>query len=200
MALFIQRLSEKHLPLVDAFCCTETKEDLKEIKAAERRRIINHSKEMEDFLKKEAIDEQEKSLNTTYLLFEGTEENPTEIVGYISLCNDSIRLDPDEKKMHKYTYTTVPALKIARLAVSNNYKGKGIGRNLINFSVFLATKIRIFSGVAFITLDCYEHRVSYYEGRGFKRNIIQPIVLPYDSPISMRLVLDEYLENIENQK
>ena len=45
------------------------------------------------------------------------------------------------------------------------------------------------SGIAFITLDCYEHRVSFYEAMGFVKNVIQPIILPYDTPISMRLGL-----------
>ena len=48
----------------------------------------------------------------------------------------------------------------------------------------------------FLTLDCYAHRVSFYEAIGFVQNLIQPVVLPYDSPISMRMGLDLYLEKV----
>lgn len=55
------------------------------------------------------------------------------------------------------------------------------------------------SGLAFLTLDCYEHRVSFYESVGFVKNLVQPISLPYDTPISMRIGLEEYLERIETE-
>lgn len=95
--------------------------------------------------------------------------------------------------MEEYLEIIIPALKIARLAVSNKYQGNGIGKSLIQFAAWVGVKIRDYSGLTFLTLDCYEHRVSFYEAVGFVRNTIQPIQLPYDSPISMRLLLDEYL-------
>ena len=53
------------------------------------------------------------------------------------------------------------------------------------------------SGLAFLTLDCFEHRVSFYESVGFVKKLIQPILLPYDTPISMRIGLEEYLERMK---
>lgn len=41
--------------MVDAFSCVETPEMLLDYNAKVRRRIIRHSKEMEDFLKKEPL-------------------------------------------------------------------------------------------------------------------------------------------------
>ena len=54
MNLQIQKLSEKHLPLVDAFSCVETQQLLSQYNSKERRRILKHSKEMDSFLKTEA--------------------------------------------------------------------------------------------------------------------------------------------------
>lgn len=146
--------------MVDAFFCTESTEELKRYNAKERRRILKHSKEMEDFIKKEALEEQEKGLNTTHLF-----------------------IDRDTGK----------------LAVSNEYKHQGLGKILIQFAAYLGEKIREMSGITFITLDCYSHRVSFYEAVGFVQNQIQPIELPYDSPVSMRLGLDAYLEQIAEE-
>ena len=186
MILKTEKLLEKHLPMVDAFSCVETREALKIYSSKMRRRILSHSREMEKFLKEKAYVEQEEGANTTHLLID---EECQKIVAYISLCNDSIQLDFSERKDMGYSYMTVPALKIARLAVATEYQRQGIGKLLVQFSKYIATKIREMSGIAFITLDCYEHRVSFYEAMGFVKNVIQPIILPYDTPISMRLGL-----------
>ena len=191
MDLMIRKLEERHLPMVDAFSCTETPEMLDSYNAKVRRRIRRHSKEMENFLKEEAFEEQEKGLNTTHLFID---REIGKIAAYVSLCNDSIGLELKERDEMGLTYTTVPALKIARLAAANEYQGKGMGKSLIQFSAYMGRKIKELSGLAFLTLDCYEHRVSFYESVGFVRNMVQPVVLPYDTPISMRIGLEEYLE------
>ena len=129
----IERLSNEHLPLVGAFSCIESEEQLKQYNSKERRRIKKHSKEMDDFLKEEAWEDQEFGLSTTFLLMEDDKE---EIVAYISLCNDAIRLDFDEKNEKGFPYFTIPALKIARLAVSSAHQKKGIGRKLIFLAAY----------------------------------------------------------------
>lgn len=83
---------------------------------------------------------------------------------------------------------------MARLAVSTEFQGKGLGKEALQFAIFISQVIRDYSGVVFLTLDCYEHRVGYYEKYGFERNLYQPIELDYDSPVSMRLWIDSYLE------
>ena len=194
MDLIIRKLSEEHLPMVDAFSCIEIPEMLTQYNAKVRRRIIKHSKEMEDFLKEEAFEEQEKGLNTTHLFID---KETGKIAAYVSLCNDSIGLELEERDNMGLSYTTVPALKIARLAVAVEYQGMGLGKSLIQFSAYMGRKVKEMSGLAFLTLDCFEHRVSFYESVGFVKNLIQPILLPYDTPISMRIGLEEYLERME---
>ncbi len=188
-----ERLSERHLPLVDAFHCVENAEVLSRFNAKERRRVKNHSEEMELFLKNEAYSEQELGMNTTFVYLDDSGEN---ILAYVSLCNDAIGLELQEREDAGVTYSSVPALKIARLAVDAGQTGHGLGKLLIEFSAYQAQLIREHSGLFFLTLDCYAHRVSFYESVGFVKNLIQPVVLPYDSPISMRISLNTYLEHI----
>lgn len=191
--MIIERLHERHLPLVDAFSCTETSEMLADLKADERRRVRKHSKEMEDFFHEEAFSEQELGMSTTYLVLD---DGASQILAYISLCNDAINLEFQERTDSGITYGSAPALKIARLAVSVDFVRQGLGKQLIQFAAFQAQRIRQYSGVFFLTLDCYEHRVSFYESLGFVRNLIQPVALRYDSPISMRLGLDAFMESL----
>ena len=114
MKLQIVNLHEKHLPLVDVFSCLESNETLSKMNAKNRRRVIKHLKELDDFLKHEALNEQRKGLNSTHLFID-TEQN--RIVGYVSLCTDGIRLEYSEQKSLNMRYCIVPAIKIARLAV-----------------------------------------------------------------------------------
>ena len=129
MNLDIQRLSDENRHLIDGFSCVEADEMLSGLNAKERRRIRKHSKDMENFLRDEAYEDQEK----------------------------------------------------------------GIGKEALQFAIYISQMVRDYSGVVFLTLDCYEHRVGYYERFGFQRNLYQPVVLDYDSPVSMRLWIDEYL-------
>lgn len=191
--MLFERLSERHLPMVDAFSCVESDDFLAKFKSDERRRIKKHSKEMEDFLKCEAYDEQELGMNTTFLILDDESEK---ILAYISLCNDAINLETQEREDAGITYGSAPALKIARLAVDSSVARQGIGKHLIEFAAYQAQLIREHSGIFFIALDCYAHRLSFYESVGFVQNIIQPVKLPFDSPISMRISLDSYLETI----
>lgn len=132
-------------------------------------------------------------MNTTYLF---VDDDTGKILAYISLCNDAINLEIREREDEGITYRSAPAIKIARLAVDASVMGYGLGKYLIEFAAYQAQLIREHSGIFFITLDCYAHRVSFYENIGFVKNLIQPDAYQYDSPISMRMRLDAYLERI----
>lgn len=185
----IFRLSHSNKYLTEDFSCVETDEMLTGYNSKERRRILRHSHDMEDFLKNEAFDEQEKGLSRTYLFVDESEK----LIAYLSLCNDAIRLEFEERDNMDLPYATIPAIKVARLAVNTKHQGRGIGKEALQFAIFISQTVREYSGVVFLTLDCYEHRVSYYENFGFQRNLYQPVVLDYDSPVSMRLYIDKYL-------
>lgn len=185
----IQKLDESNRYLLEEFSCIESDEVLSKYDSKTRKRIKKHSKDMDDFLHNEAWIDQEKGLSTTYLFV-----YEDKLIAYLSLCNDAIQLEFQEREGMELSYMTEPAIKVARLAVSNQYQGHGLGRDLLEYAVFISQQVREYSGVVFITLDCYEHRYSYYSNFGFVKNLIQPIELPYDSPISMRLWIDDYLE------
>ena len=184
-------MCEENLHLLDSFSCIETDEKLKQFNAKIRRRIKIHSADMDNFLHHEAFDDQEKGLSTTYLFIRNSK-----LIAYLSLCNDAIQLDFGERTDLQFSYTTEPAIKIARLAVSNEAQGQGFGKEAIEYAVSVSQEVREYSGVVFLTLDCYQHRETYYEQFGFVKNIIQPNEIPFDSPISMRLWIDEYLKKI----
>lgn len=184
--------SERHQAIIDAFSCVETG-DMIEGNAKTKRKIINHSKEIDEFLKTEALIEQESGFSVTHLFMHPTKD---ELIGYISLCNDNVNLDIEEKNQMNSPYSVIPALKIARVGVSIDYRGKGIGKDIILTSVFMAVIMKNYSGIVALTLDCYAHKLEFYEHIGFTRTIDQKVTTHHDPPISMQVSLNMLLEKI----
>jgi len=186
-------LDASHSDLLDTFTCVEDDSKFSQLKSKQRKKIREHSFNIDHFLKNESLNEQNMKLNTTHLLINN---DVNELVGFVSLCNDSIQLEISERR--ELVYGTVPAIKIARLAISNKYHGNHLGELLVNNAVVKCLEIRNHSGVKFLTLDCYKHRLSYYKKFGFVQNNIQKYHEP-DLPISLRLDIDNYLEMLESK-
>jgi GNAT superfamily N-acetyltransferase len=107
------------------------------------------------------------------------------IVAYMSMINDAIKLSVSEKELHhlNYPFKTIPAMKIAKLAVSQSAQKayKGIGSFMINAAKSLARKCnahysartRLREG-GFLTVDAdvenNESVLSFYEKNGFILN------------------------------
>ena len=191
--MFIETLDKIHSQLVQSFSCVEPPEAVANLNSKQRRRVLLHSREMDDFLHNEAMSEQELGTSTTHLLLN---DEATELIAYVLLAADAIPLGLKEREEEKMRYSNSPALKVVRLAVASTYQGKGIGKKMIRFALNTADDIAERCGVVFLTLDCYEHRVSFYEHLGCKRNQIQTSQREYDSPISMRANIDKLIKRL----
>jgi len=132
-----------------------------------------HINEYNDYLVKEALRSQNDHIALTWLLREKTSRG---VVAYMSLIADAIKLSVNEKQRHNlnYPFKTVPAMKIAKLAVSATYKEryKGLGSFMIATAVTLARICNeTLFACRFITLDAdVEHNESvleFYRKNGF---------------------------------
>ncbi|MCD8297042.1 MAG: GNAT family N-acetyltransferase [Prevotella sp.] len=115
----------------------------------------------------------EELMAATYLL-----EDPScgKTVAYFSLLNDSLTADPENRsewnRLNRNIHNSkrrkqYPAVKIGRLAVSEEYKGKGIGSNILDLIKILFTR-KIRSGCRFLTVDAYKDAVVFYENSDFR--------------------------------
>ena len=84
--------------------------------------------EYNEYLFQEAVKSQNDQMALTWLL---RERSSGAIAAYMSLIADAIKLSATEKELHSlaYPFKTVPAMKIAKLAVSTPFQEKyrGIG-------------------------------------------------------------------------
>ncbi|OPH47635.1 hypothetical protein BC351_10625 [Paenibacillus ferrarius] len=188
----LSRLSIEDEKTLRSFNCYNEKEYSK-LEPRTKKRLSKITKEMNSFLVKEAYIEQESALNTTFLLYHNRD-----LAGYISLCADSIKLQLKERDSDNIPYETIPSLKVARLAISKDFQKKGLGKLLLKYSIYKALLMRKdFCGIKFLTLDCFQHRLSYYEALGFKKNLNQDVrdLGVNFAPISLRLHIDNFLES-----
>lgn len=110
--------------------------------------------------------------SVTYLLEKG---NKT--VAFFSLVNDKIKIDDSDsktfwkKKVSKNIpfnkrRKDYPAVKIGRLAVDDDYKGKKIGTIILDFiKIWFSNKNK--TGCRFLTVDAYAQSLGFYEKSEF---------------------------------
>ena len=142
-----------------------TKHDLSEFKCA--------SDDLNDFLKNDALSQQNSKLNITKLVM-----CDDLVVAYVSLLTDTILLkdirDEDIKQDIKDQLSLnskkrkLPAIKIGRLAVDEKYSGKGLGSEILMSVLFNIKNIAENSvGLRFVTVEGYATAYNFYANHNF---------------------------------
>jgi len=132
--------------------------------------------EYNDYLFHDAIRSLKDHIAKTWFL---REHKTGEIVAYMSLIMDAIKLSATEKDLHNlnYPFKTIPAMKIAKLAVDGIFSKKysGIGSFMINAAMGTAIGCNNdYCAARFLTVDAdIEHDegvIAFYEKNGFIPN------------------------------
>lgn len=154
-------------------------EKLKEIHTKYIDNFNSQFKDLCDFIKEDALQNQDKGISVTYLMFE---ISSNKLVGYITLMTDSVSLkgldnDLKEKLRNKgISYPTLPAIKIGRLCIDDEYRRRGLGQKLFFFALKQLLNINKMVGCRFVTLDAKQEKdeknqnaIKYYKEKlGFE--------------------------------
>jgi len=135
--LKIEALSESHASALNSFTC-------------------GTSADLDDFIQNDAIYEQGRRLNRTFLFF-----YKKTLIGYVSLTSDLTnkvrfyKADLVQKKdSDSPVYTSFPCVLIGRLAVKDGYHRKGIGEFIVTRAIGIVLEnVSKFIGVRFVTVD-----------------------------------------------
>ena len=125
------------------------------------------SDDLTDFLRNDALKQQNMNLNVTQLaVCDG------EIIGFVSILTDTIKLKTIDDKnlkeeikeeLHISENNDLPAIKIGRFAIDKKYEGKGLGlcifRNVL-LSILFLSKNKV--GLRFITVEAYAMAFKFY--------------------------------------
>lgn len=129
--------------------------------------------DLNDFLFEDAKHFQKELLAVTYLL-EYIEQNKT--AAYFSLLADKIIFNPDEKGVWNKLNRNIPnskrrksypAVKIGRLAVSEEFAGHGLGTFILDNIKYAFSNVKRL-GCRFITVDALNSAFRFYEKNGFQ--------------------------------
>lgn len=129
-------------------------------------------KDLSGFLVDDAKKYMEELMAVTYLI-ESRERDKT--IAYFSLLNDKISYDPQNRSIWNKLNRMIsnpkrrkhyPAIKIGRLAVSQDYRHIGLGWDIINMIKYISTHDNR-SGCRFVTVDAYPNAVEFYKKCGF---------------------------------
>lgn len=133
--------------------------------------------ELDDFLRRYAAQNQESRSSTTHVLVDS--ETPTQILGFVTLS--TAELDFQElstEDLRRFPRYPVSALRVSRLAVSQEASGKGFGGALLGFAVRQALKVREIAGVRILLVDAKNNNVAgFYKHFGFKSSVNNPLIL-----------------------
>jgi ribosomal protein S18 acetylase RimI-like enzyme len=133
--------------------------------------------EYNEYLLNESLRSQRDHMALSWLF---RERSTGAIAAYMSLIADAIKLSVSEKELHSldYPFKTIPAMKIAKLAVSASFqeKYKGIGSLMIEMAAHIATACNTqYFACRFITVDAdIEHNesvIEFYHKNGFIPNV-----------------------------
>jgi hypothetical protein len=132
--------------------------------------------EYNDYLFQDAIRSKNDHVAKTWLLWE---LKTGEAAAYMSLIMDAIKLSFTEKELHNlnYPFKTIPAMKIAKLAVDCDFseKYRGIGSFMIDAAIGKALGCNDdYCAARFLTVDAdIEHDegvFAFYQKNGFIQN------------------------------
>jgi len=125
------------------------------------------SDDLNDFIKNDALRQQEMNLNITQLAICNDE-----IIGFVSLLTDTLKIKSLEDKSLKEEMkdelnvgenNPLPAIKIGRFAIDERYAQKGLGsfifRNVL-LSILHLSKTKV--GLRFITVEAYAMAFNFY--------------------------------------
>lgn len=121
---------------------------------------------LNEFLSRYALKNDALGIGKTFL---ACDEN-NDVMGYFTLATAQVAYNeiPDEYrgKLPKYP---IPALRIARLAVSNKMQGIGVGKWLLSQAFIKAVRVAEVTGLYFIIVDAKESSRTFYEHYGFQK-------------------------------
>ncbi len=125
------------------------------------------NEDLNDFFQNDSIKYQRELLSKTYCW---VDENKNTIA-MVSLSNDNIELTGTKKRrlfQREKHFRYYPSVKIGRLGVDKNFKGFGLGTQILSFlKIFFVIKNK--TGCRFLTLDAYNNDdvTKFYIKNGF---------------------------------
>jgi GNAT superfamily N-acetyltransferase len=149
------------------------------------RMTSEEDKPLEVFIRRDARKSASANLTQTYV---AKEEGSPRVIGYISIMCAEVALEKTYEiadKVGADRYEFQPAVRIARLAMMEDYRGRHIGRKLVETAIgIVLVSIVPNAGCRFMILDAKPKSVAFYRRMGFRlldtpENLAKPTPLMF---------------------
>ena len=126
---------------------------------------------LKTFLCRHATPYEARSLARTYVLVDAEcLETTARVWGYVTLVASEVqtcdRVRPPQD-VHWPSGYSVPAVKLARMAVDKSMRGQGLGSQLVDFAIAISVSISEHVGCRLLVTDAKQSAVKFYEKAGF---------------------------------
>lgn len=148
--------------------------------------------DLNEFLTDNALLFSEKRIANTFVL-----EDSGEILAYFCILNDKVSQQEASnnqwKKLkkgfpEKKQFSSYPAIKIGRFAVSTSKRGEHLGSELMDMLKKMLNSNPNYSAFRYLTVDAYLSAIGFYEKNGFK------ILSPQNAGEHTRLMFFDMME------
>lgn len=137
---------------------------IKDVPKAKLKKFDCGTEVLNEFLSRYSFKNDILGIGKTFVAFNENED----VIGYFTLAAAQVLFEdiPDNYRAKLPRYS-IPALRIARLAVGKNLQGKGIGKWLLTQAFIKIIHVAEITGLYFIIVDAKETSKSFYEHYGF---------------------------------
>lgn len=129
--------------------------------------------QLDDWLKRRALKNEAEGASRTYVLCEGER-----VVAYYCLANGAVAQAEATGRIRRNMPDPIPVMVIGRLAVDQQWQGKGIGRALLRDAILRTLQAAEIAGIRAILVHAIsEEAKQFYEKYGFAASLIDPMTL-----------------------
>ena len=131
------------------------------------------TEELNAYLARFSFQNQRSNIGRTFIATDASnnQSGKKEVLGYYTLSTGQIEAEilPSQLKHPRYPVSIV---RIARLAVSNNHKGKGLGGEILYSALSKISNISKMIGIYAVVVDAKDQSAkSFYEHYGFESTV-----------------------------
>ena len=135
---------------------------------------------LDRWLKTKAWHNENARASRTYVLC----DDDNNVIGYYALATGSISPNQAPRKVKRNMPNPIPVMVLGRLAVDQNYQGKGLGDALLRDAILRIIQAAEIAGIKAIVVHAIsEQAKQYYAARSFIESPAHPMtmILPLDS-------------------
>ena len=134
--------------------------------------------ELNEYLSRYALKNDALGIGKTF----AASDDDGSVVGYFTLSTAQVAFEEiPALSVKKYPRYPLPALRLSRLAVKEEYQKKGLGAWLLKQAFLKILNAAEIAGICLILVDAKESAVSFYEHFGFIKLRNQTYYIPVDT-------------------